>query len=301
MLTRRMHLKEEHAAHVKVAQQEQRVAHKTEHHLHIGARARNAQRLRNAAENKHKKQIEKMEQFYEKQQQMEEIKFAINEQRKQILRQEKIRRDEWRAAVQLERSITPGPGEYNLPTSLRNSGGVFNMSNPKNEFEWAEYRAKDLPAPGDYHNDKTASTLRKSGGAWSKYKPKSDVEIAMDRARQQPGPGEYNVVLKPDTVSVSFGDAEPMSELERVMLHASRLPAPGNCQPDNVPQRPKKLAQLQSQFGVSNKALMFAARMKQKMNQNRGSSGGSGGDGGGYGDAEDNYGDEGDRPHSSMV
>ncbi len=158
---------------------------------------------------------------------------------------------------------------YNLPSTLANAGGTFNLSKPKSELDWVRSRAKDLPAPGDYFDPKTFSTLNPSGGSWSKYKPKSDVEIAMDRARKQPGPGEYKIVLPPDTVSATFGDAEPMSELDRVILNASRNPAPGSNQPDNVPKRPKKLEQLQAQFGVNSKALMFATRMQQKMKQNR--------------------------------
>jgi len=269
LLTRRLKAKEEHALHVKLAKHEQRVAEKTQKRLKIGARARKAQRLRTAAENRHKQAIEKMERFYEKQQQMEEIKHAINERRKQVLREEKIRRDKWRAQINLERAITPGPGEYNLPSTLKSSGGTFNMSKPKSEMDWVRYRAKQLPAPGDYFNNQSFSSLNRSGGSWSKYKPKSDVEIAMDRARKQPGPGEYTIVLKPDTTSATFGDAEPMSELDRVILNASRSPAPGVNQPDNVPKRPKKLKQLQQQFGVSSKALMFASKMKHKLRAQR--------------------------------
>ena len=87
------------------------MAKKTERRLKIGARARKAQRLRNAAENRQKKAIEKMERFYQRQAQMDEIKFAITERRKQVLREEKIRRDKWRAQITTERAITPGPGE----------------------------------------------------------------------------------------------------------------------------------------------------------------------------------------------
>lgn len=292
LLTRRLTAKGVHAEHVKKARIAQRIASKTERNIKINSRARKAARLRNAAENRQKQQIEKMERFYARQQQMEEIKHAIGERRKQVLREEKIRRDRWRSQIALQRDITPGPGEYDLPSTLTETGGTFNMSKPKNEFELAQYRAKDIPAPGDYFNIDTASTLVKSGGSWSKYKPKSDVELSMDRARQMPGPGEYKIVLKPDTVSVSFGDAEPMSEIERVMLNASRSPAPGASQPDNVPKRPKKLKNLQKQFGISNKALKFAARMKGKLANHRKSAAS-------YGEPIDNDNVEQRRPLSS--
>ena len=269
LLTRRLKAKELHAEHVTAARHEQRVAKKTEQRLKITGRARKAQRLRMAAENKQKKQIERMQRFYEKQQQLEEIKHAIGERRKQVLREEKIRRDKWRAAITLERQIMPGPGEYELPSTLRNSGGTFNMSKPKTEMDWVRYRAKQLPAPGDYYNAETSSTLNKAGGSWSKYLPKSDVEIMMDRARKQPGPGEYSPIYKPDTTTAAFGDAEPMSEIDRVILNASRTPAPGQNQPDNVPKRAKKLKVLQQQFGVSKSAMKFAGRMKAKLGEMR--------------------------------
>lgn len=269
LLTRRLHAKSEHAEHVMKARAQQRLAKKTERNLRISSRARKAQRLRYAAENRQKKQTEKMERFYRKQAQLDEMKFAIGERRKQLLREEKIRRDKWRAAISLERTITPGPGEYSLPSTLASSGGTFNMSKPKTEMDWVRHRAKELPAPGDYHDDETFSSLNKAGGSWSKYKPKSDVEIAMDRARAQPGPGEYQPKFYPDTTSATFGDAEPLSEIDRVILNASRNPAPGEHQKDNVPKVPKKLNQLQRQFGVSTKALQFAARMKRKLTRRR--------------------------------
>ena len=55
LLTRRLVAKEVHAKHVKHARHEQRIAKKTEQRLKIGARARKAQRLRSAAENRQKK------------------------------------------------------------------------------------------------------------------------------------------------------------------------------------------------------------------------------------------------------
>merc|ERR1711871_1282631 len=108
---------------------------------------------------------------------MAEMKHAIQVKRKALLREEKIRRDEWRARTKLERAITPGPGSYELPSTMTVAGGTWGKFTPKTEFDWIEYRAAQIPGPGKYKSAK--STLNSAGGSWSKYRPKSDVEWKM--------------------------------------------------------------------------------------------------------------------------
>merc|ERR1712025_811980 len=101
------------------------------------------------------------------------------------------------------------------------------------------------------------------------YKPKSDVEWAMERASKTPGPGEYQPKLLSGTTTASFGNFTPKSELDLVILRAAESPAPGQYQPVNVPKRRKKLAELQREFQVSTKAVMFAAKLRHKLKQKK--------------------------------
>jgi hypothetical protein len=208
--------------------------------------------------------VDKMEGNYARMEAMKEMKEAIDEKRRDLLRLEKIRRDEWKAATAVERAITPGPGAYELPTTLTDVGGTWGKFKPKTELDWIEYRAAQVPAPGDYHSDKF-STLNKTGGSWSKYRPKTDVEWRMEKAAAEPGPGEYQVLLPASTTTATFGNFTPKSELDFVILRAKESPAPGEHQAPVVPKPRRKLEQLTQTFAVSNKAVMFAAKLKKKM------------------------------------
>merc|ERR1712100_957552 len=89
-------------------------------------------------------------------------------------------------------------------------------------------------------------------------------EWRMEKAAQEPGPGEYKVQLPSSTTTATFGNFTPKSELDFVILRAKESPAPGEHQPDRVPKPRRKLEQLTETFAVSNKAVMFAAKLKSK-------------------------------------
>lgn len=263
-LARKMAEKEAKARAVRSELSSARAQGKVEKQLKSQARAQKAERVRKAKVYERQRLIDKMEGNYARMEAMKEMKEAIDEKRRDLLRLEKIRRDEWRAATAVERAITPGPGAYELPTTLTNTGGTWGKFKPKTELDWVRYRAAQVPAPGDYHSDKF-STLNKTGGSWSKYKPKSDVEWRMEKAAKEPGPGEYQVQLPSSTTTATFGNFTPKSELDFVILRAKESPAPGEHQPDRVPKPRRKLEQLTETFAVSNKAVMFAAKLKSKM------------------------------------
>merc|ERR1711937_269004 len=92
-----------------------------------------------------------------------------------------------------------------------------------------------------------------------------------ERASKTPGPGEYKPKPIKSGGTASFGNFTPKSELDLVILRAAESPAPGQYQPVNVPKRKKKLAELQKEFKVSTKAVMFAAKLRSKLRkkQNR--------------------------------
>merc|ERR1712139_554603 len=93
------------------------------------------------------------------------------------------------------------------------------------------------------------------------------VEWAMERAAAMPGPGEYKPREIESKAGATFGNFTPKSQLDLVILRAKESPAPGQHQASNVPKRKKKLAQLQKEFKVSNKAVMFAAKLRSKLNR----------------------------------
>ena len=237
---------------------------KVQKQLKSQQRQEKAERVRRAKAYEKQKLINKMEANYARMESMKQMKSAIETKRRDLLRQEKIRRDEWKLRTAVERSVTPGPGAYAVPSTLKKSGGAWGKFRPKTELDIIIARAKSMPAPGEYGIG-TGSTLSPSGGSWSMYKPKSDVEWAMERAAKTPGPGEYQPKLLSGTTTASFGNFTPKSELDLVILRAAESPAPGQYQPVNVPKRKKKLAELQREFQVSTKAVMFAAKLRSKL------------------------------------
>eukprot|EP01048_Picozoa_sp_COSAG05_P026913 COSAG05_NODE_7590_length_793_cov_0.933718_1_plen_131_part_10 len=42
----------------------------------------------------------------------------------------------------------PGPGQYKIDGTLRDTGGRFSLGNPKSDVEWMIYRAQRQPGPG---------------------------------------------------------------------------------------------------------------------------------------------------------
>merc|ERR1719482_2656757 len=148
------------------------------------------------------------------------------------------------------------------------SGGAWGKFKPQTELDIIIARAKSMPAPGEYGVG-TGTTLSAAGGSWSMYKPKSDVEWAMERAAKTPGPGEYQPKPIKSGGTASFGNFTPKSELDLVILRAAESPAPGQYQPVNIPKRRKKLSELQKEFQVSTKAVMFAAKLRSKMRRKK--------------------------------
>jgi len=270
LLGEAMKAKEKHIAALKMQKTQALRQQKTERAAKSRQRMSKAARVRKAKQYEKQAVIEKLQAKDQLLTEMKEIRKAVKKKRKELLREEIIRRDQWKAGTQLERAMTPGPGAYNLPDSLDLiTGGAFNKSNPKTDIEWIMHRAKQTPGPGRYLSKDQMTSLTNSGGAWSKYKPKSDVEWAMDRASKMPGPGQYQPKAQGPSFNTTFGNFEPKSHLDFVILHANDSPAPGHHQPAMIPGKERNLKQLSKSFGISNKAAMFAARLKRKLSGKR--------------------------------
>ena len=90
------------------------------------------------------------------------LKQAIEIERGTSQREELIQRHKWQNSLDLERTITPGPGEYQLPdSSTLIKGGTWGNFKPKTEIEQLMARANDTPGPGNYS---VPNTLNKNGG-----------------------------------------------------------------------------------------------------------------------------------------
>lgn len=270
MMSDTMRAKEAHVASLKLQKEQERKQQKTQRALKSKQRMKKAERVRAAKLYQKQTIAEKLRAKEMAMAEIQEMRKAVKEKRKQIIREENIRRDMWKARTKVERALTPGPGEYDIPDSLSLiTGGSFNKSNPKTDLEWVEYRAKQIPGPGRYMSMDQTSGLNKAGGAWSKYKPKSDVEWAMERAAKTPGPGEYRPKPVEPSYNTTFGNFEPKSELDWVIHKAKDTPAPGQHQPSVIPPRNRTLKELTKDFGISNKAALFAARLKKKLKTRR--------------------------------
>jgi len=267
-LLRKMGSKGNTVARLKAEKEERRQRNKVQKQLKSQQRQEKAERVRRAKQYEKQKLIDKMQANYQRMESMKQMKHAIERKRRDLLRQEQIRRDEWKQRTAVERAITPGPGAYAVPSTLNKSGGAWGKFKPKTELDIIIARAKSMPAPGEYGVG-TGTTLSAAGGSWSMYKPKSDVEWAMERAAKTPGPGEYQPKPIKSGGTASFGNFTPKSELDLVILRAAESPAPGQYQPVNVPKRRKKLSELQKEFQVSTKAVMFAAKLRNKMRRKK--------------------------------
>jgi hypothetical protein len=123
----------------------------------------------------------------------------------------------------------PGPGEYNIPSSMNDSGGKFSNSYAKSAVEWDIYRASFLPGPGTYD---IPHVLAGHSCRFSRGHPKSDVEWSIYNASQVPGPGSYNISAPKEAWDIKFPAGNAKSDVEWQVYRASTIPGPGQY---NIP------------------------------------------------------------------
>ena len=93
---------------------------------------------------------------------------------------------------------TPGPGKYypkgthkgDGGSGNESGGGKFSTAVPKSDIEWTEYRAKQLPGPGEYQTvmaSKGKLGLAPRTVTFAAGNPKSDLDWTIYRSRQLPG------------------------------------------------------------------------------------------------------------------
>lgn len=133
----------------------------------------------------------------------------------------------------------PGP-QYD-PDRLRDRldapGVKMTTGNPKGEIEWCEYRAKNLPGPGQYSDPKYR--LPKGGrlppnGPDAK-RSKSSIEWEQYRASKIPGPADTGILtekqqLGGDLLGGAFPRFQPMGLVEAAVYSKRSVPGPGTYQ-----------------------------------------------------------------------
>mmetsp|Transcript_29542 Transcript_29542/g.60396 ORF Transcript_29542/g.60396 Transcript_29542/m.60396 type:complete len:372 (-) Transcript_29542:221-1336(-) len=89
----------------------------------------------------------------------------------------------------------------------------------------------DLPGPGQYYVDDTAS--RMAGGKFSTAYPKSEVDEKMFKALREPGPGEYETVITNRAMPLQclrgggMSNSKRITELDTLQARARKTPGPG--------------------------------------------------------------------------
>ena len=110
-------------------------------------------------------------------------------------------------------------------------GGKFSSAKPKSDVEWAIYRAKQCPGPGQYQ----FKDAEPKGGRFNLSNPKSDLDWLMKTASEMPGPGDYKVGDAPGKPTGGrFSTARPKSNLDWTIFNARQRPGPGDFRPANV-------------------------------------------------------------------
>lgn len=232
---------------------------KIKRRLKIERRAQRAQQVRKANEYARQRLVKKMESTDRRIFQMKQMKAALEIERKKNQRLEWIAQDKWKQNRVLERAVTPGPGDYVLPSTLHVSGGTWGRYKPLSEIERIMEQAKHTPGPGSYPQK---STLNLTGGSWSFYSPKSDIEWAEERARAQPGPGEYDPRRKEIGHGMKFSEANAKSDLQKLIDEKAFLPGPG-LYSDPMPKPTPKLATLIKKFSPTLSAIKYAGKLKR--------------------------------------
>ncbi len=82
----------------------------------------------------------------------------------------------------------PGPCTYTLPDASPSarSGGRFSTAHAKSDVEWSIFRAKSLPAPGQYEPARLPGPV---GGRISTAHVRGSIDLEIHRAKDIPGPG----------------------------------------------------------------------------------------------------------------
>lgn len=195
---------------------------------------------------------------------LDELKDAIRHERQ--MDQKRRRKMEWERKQQtiFLRDQLPGPGEYNVPTTIGKGIGAakWGTTNPKSDVEWAIYYAKDLPGPGQYDVKEPSSA---PCARFSQFTPKSDVDWMIYRARSIPGPGQYEPAQVKTRASVTFSKFTPKGEIDKIVEKSREQPGPGDYSDTDLrPIKRRSLVELKTLLGADVDVGEFATNSKNQ-------------------------------------
>ena len=182
---------------------------------------------------------------------LKELEIAIAHERQ--LEKKNRRKMEWerKQSTIFLRDQLPGPGEYDVPTTIGKGKGAakWGDSNPKSDVEWAIYYAKDLPGPGQYHVKDQSSAA--PCARFSQFTPKSDVDWLIYYASQKPGPGQYEPKSVKSRAGVTFSKFTPKGEIDKIVEKAREMPGPSDYSASDLrPVKRRSLSELKTLLGA---------------------------------------------------
>lgn len=227
-------MQEQRLERIRAEHEQELEAKKDERYIKSKLRAKNAERVRKEKEFKYKMMMSKIAKSYEKMEHLREMRDAIQAERRHQKALEIIRVDEWKAQTQLEKDVTPGPGEYVVPTTIgTQGGGTWGKHKPKSDLEWQMIRAAAVPGPGQYRLKKKDII---PGGTWGNYNAKSDLEWKIYYASQMPGPSDYKPTVDPlGQKGVVFSTTQTPSAIEELIRRKAQEPGPADYSTAQMP------------------------------------------------------------------
>eukprot|EP00941_MAST-03F_sp_MAST-3F-sp1_P003642 g3642.t1 len=205
-------------------QEERRLA-RIAQNIQSEERKQRVARQRRALQFQAEERVKEMESEYARRRRLRDIQQAIAAERRNIQRIERIRRDEWKKNIVLERDFTPGPGHYTLPDlTTQVSGGSWSTAKVKSQFEEIEYQGKDIPGPGKYGIIANPNGIK--GGIISQ-KVTTEMEHMLERAKELPGPGQYQPREIQSNNPQAFPKFRTPGMLEIAVKLKQHVPGPG--------------------------------------------------------------------------
>jgi hypothetical protein len=186
---------------------------------------------------------------------MKEINRAIHEQRRALLREEKIRRDHWKERTKLERTVTPGPGAYTLPDQATQvTGGRWGTQKVSTFLDRIAVTGGRTPGPGQYASG--WSSLNKTGGVMASRVP-SQLDHTIRRAKDTPGPGHYQPKPLELGASQKFSSSSAPGMLDMAVRQRRDVPGPGQYTTTYVPKKRHQLKLQRATKDIVTVALML--------------------------------------------
>jgi len=170
----------------------------------------------------------------EKQEMFEEVSSAIEKERRAIQKGRIIDEDEWKAATPLERSVMPGPGEYEFRRTsdqLTQTGRWRDPPLPEvRKLMETKSWVDQTPGPSHYGLPDDSLTRSSAAGAvkFHDANPKSFLDWAAHNSKQMPAPSDYGrPALTSPQRSFAFSKHNPQGFIEHAAYMARDSPGPG--------------------------------------------------------------------------